>query len=175
MTANRAMTTRALFEDLYCHMEWADATVWTAVLASEAACADARTAGTLHHLHLVQRAFLSLWRAEPVDRQAGENLPPRLLASWARTYYGLARQEIRTVSEERLAAPVAIPWTRSIAERLGFEPAPTSLAETMIQVCFHTAHHRGQLLARLRELGTTPPLIDFIAWVWQGRPSPPWP
>jgi hypothetical protein len=31
-----------------------------------------------------------------------------------------------------------------------------------------------RLHIRLRELGTTPPLVDFIAWAWAGKPSPDW-
>jgi len=169
------MTTRTLFEDLYRHMEWADATVWAVVLASEAARADAVTLGGLQHIHMVQRAFLSVWREEPIDGHAGENLEPRFLATWAETYYALSRARIREATEEALGAPVRIPWAKRVIERLGFEPGPTSFAETIVQVYSHTAHHRGQVISRLRRLGATPPLIDYIAWVWQGRPSPPWP
>ena len=28
---------------------------------------------------------------------------------------------------------------------------------------------------RLREVGGTPPLVDYIAWVWFSRPDAPWP
>jgi len=35
--------------------------------------------------------------------------------------------------------------------------------------------HRGQVAARLREIGGEPPLVDFIAWVRLGRPEPVWP
>ena len=46
---------------------------------------------------------------------------------------------------------------------------PTS-AETAPHVAMHTTHHRGQVNARLRELGAEPPLVDYIAWLWQ-RPA----
>ncbi len=39
----------------------------------------------------------------------------------------------------------------------------------------HSTHHRGQVAARLRELGGEPPLVDFIAWLWWKRPEPEWP
>jgi uncharacterized damage-inducible protein DinB len=38
----------------------------------------------------------------------------------------------------------------------------------------HSAHHRGQALRRLRELGVEPPLCDFIVWIWTGRPDADW-
>jgi len=38
----------------------------------------------------------------------------------------------------------------------------------------HSTHHRGQVNARLRELGGEPPLADFIVWLWWGRPAASW-
>jgi len=167
--------TRALFLDLYNHMEWADASTWSAVLASAPAVADTVTRERLHHIHLVQRAFLSIWRDEAVDRHGGEGLTPRDLATWAQGYYALARAHIATAPESAFDRPVHVPWTKLVAERLGFEPAPTTLAETIVQVYAHTGHHRGQVIGRLRELGTVPPLVDYIAWLWQRRPTATWP
>jgi len=62
-----------------------------------------------------------------------------------------------------------------VAAHLGFEPGPTTLAETMVQVYAHTGHHRGQVISRLRDLGSTPPLVDYLAWLWQHRPAAVWP
>ncbi len=28
--------------------------------------------------------------------------------------------------------------------------------------------------ARLRDVGGEPPLVDYIAWIWFGRPAPAW-
>jgi uncharacterized damage-inducible protein DinB len=39
----------------------------------------------------------------------------------------------------------------------------------------HSTYHRGQVNARLRELGIEPPLTDYIAWIWFGRPEAEWP
>jgi uncharacterized damage-inducible protein DinB len=39
----------------------------------------------------------------------------------------------------------------------------------------HTVYHRGQVNARVRALGGEPPLVDYIAWLWLGRPAPEWP
>ncbi len=166
---------RDLFTDLYYQMEWADAAIWSAVLSSNACANDSTIGGTLHHIHLVQRAFLSIWRREPIDVHAGENMSPGDLARWAREYYGIARNHIRGSSRESLDAPVQVPWTEEVSRRLGLVPAPTTLTDTVIQVYWHTAHHRAQVATRIRQLGGTPPLIDYIAWVWQGRPAAAWP
>lgn len=168
------MDARDFFSDLYAHMEWGDAAVWAAVLASGVEDDDAIRA-RLHHIHLVQRAFLSVWRAEPVDRTAGEGLTLPAMAAWARGYYAPARTHIAEVPARAFDQVVHVPWTTQVAEHLGFEPAPTTLAETFVQVYAHTGHHRGQVIARLRDRGTAPPLVDYIAWLWQHRPAPAWP
>ena len=49
------------------HMEWADALVWRAVLALPApAAADPALPARLFHVHIVQRAFLAIWRGAPL-------------------------------------------------------------------------------------------------------------
>ena len=50
--------------DLFRHMEWADASVWRAVLASDAARADTKLRELFYHVHMVQRAFLRVWQGE---------------------------------------------------------------------------------------------------------------
>lgn len=162
-------------DDLYRHMEWADARVWSAVLACEGAPGDEALRRRLHHVHLVQRAFLSVWRGEPVDATAGEALDLAALAAWARDYHPEARAFLETSATTALLEPVRLPWSAHVRDQLGLEPAPTTLRDTALQVCGHTAHHRGQVMLQLRALGATPPLVDFIAWVWLGRPAPDWP
>ena len=171
----RTVTSVDFLRTLFRQMEWADAAVWTAVLAAPAACSDERLRELLHHVHLVQRVFLSIWRGEAIDTHAGEGLEPAALAEWARAYYPEVQAELAKAGAETLDREVAVPWTAQAAERFGVEPRQPTAGETLIQVYAHTAHHRGQVNLRLRELGGEPPLIDFIAWLWQGRPAAAWP
>jgi uncharacterized damage-inducible protein DinB len=55
------------------------------------------------------------------------------------------------------------------------KPESTTIGETILQVALHSIYHRGQVNARLRALGQEPPLVDYIAWIWLGRPDPKWP
>jgi uncharacterized damage-inducible protein DinB len=43
-----------------------------------------------------------------------------------------------------------------------------------MQVVLHSTHHRGQIVARVRELGGNPPLVDYIGWIWLGKPAAAW-
>ena len=44
----------------------------------------------------------------------------------------------------------------------------------MLQIPLHSLYHRGQVNARLREVGGEPPTVDYIAWMWLGRPAAEW-
>lgn len=161
--------------DLYRHMEWADATVWSAVLASEGAAADTRVRELLYHAHVVQRAFLRAWRGQPADLAfpTFDRLPP--LMAWARTFHDDAMPLVSSWTPDVLAEPLPVPWATAVEEVIGRPPAMTTRGETVLQVAMHTHYHRGQVNLRIREAGATPPLVDYIAWLWFGRPAADWP
>ena len=169
------MTHLELLRDLYRHMEWADATVWTAVLQSEKSADDAKLMERFRHFHLAQSAFLAIWRGESMDLNAADGLSSRELAAWARGNHQAIGSYVAGLADSALTGPVTLPWTRVAAEHLGREPDPTNLADTLVHQYAHCAHHRGQVATRLRELGIDPPLVDYILWVWMGRPEAAWP
>lgn len=161
--------------ELAAHMEWADAMVWSTCLQSGAARGDERIKTWLHHLHTVQRAFTAIWQGqEPalVNLAAFADLPA--LGMWGREGHAALRETLSTCDDERWGRRVKLPWAGRAIERPEAVMHPT-LPETAVQVALHTMHHRGQVNARLRELGAEPPLVDYIAWIWRGRPAPPWP
>lgn len=67
-----------------------------------------------------------------------------------------------------------MPWVPAYEQQLGRTFASPTLAETAFQVTSHSTYHRGQVNTRMRELGGEPPLVDFIAWVWFGKPAAEW-
>jgi uncharacterized damage-inducible protein DinB len=40
----------------------------------------------------------------------------------------------------------------------------------LLQAVTHSQHHRGQNASRMRQLGATPPMTDFVIWYALGRP-----
>ncbi len=161
-------------QELFDHMQWADAVVWKAVLASSTATEDAKLHEILYHLHIVQRAFLKVWRGESLDDGFPKFAEARALLEWASNYYAEAKIYLDTINEESLKQPTPLPWAAMVEKRFGHKPENTTLGETALQVAMHTTYHRGQVNARLRELGGEPPLVDYIAWLWQGRPAAEW-
>jgi uncharacterized damage-inducible protein DinB len=159
---------------LYRHMEWADALVWRAVLAFDEASRDEKLRGYFYHLHLVQHAFLRAWRAEPTPTSYPTFDDACTLMSWGRSYHREISAHLELVTDEQIARPMQLPWTDIVEKELGRTPEKLSVGETMLQVPLHSLYHRGQVNARLREVGGEPPTVDYIVWMWRGQPAPEW-
>lgn len=168
------MINLSTLSDLYHHMEWADAAMWKAIRACENAQTDEKLRDYLYHLHVVQRAFLRVWHGVPRDTPfpTFDNLSS--LRNWGHSYYKEAFAYLDSVSDEQIAAPLPLPWADMVEKQIGRAPASSTLGETMLQVTLHSLYHRGQVHARLKAIGGNPPLVDFIAWVWLGRPAADW-
>ena len=169
------MITVQLINDLYHQMEWADAAVWTAVLAADDGPSDPKLRGYLYHLHMVQRLFLRAWRDEELKTPFPTFDEAVTLMSWGRAYFGELFEHLETLSDAKLSEPKILPWASMVEKRLGRAAEVTTLGETALQVALHSTYHRGQINARLREVGGEPPLVDYIAWLFLGRPEPDWP
>jgi uncharacterized damage-inducible protein DinB len=159
------------------YTEWADASVWRAVLMHDGARSDKRLRDLLSHLHMVQRLFLLVWRDQPILSEVqwfGAIDDLRELQHRATTYYPDVHQFLDTLDAESLTRGIVMPFVAQYEERLGRTFGVPTLAETIFQVMHHSTYHRGQVNARLREVGGEPPLVDYIGWIWFGRPSPDW-
>ncbi len=157
------------------HMEWADSLIWKAVRASEAASADSRTRLWLYHVHVVQRAFPLMWRSEKLELpEPGELEDLPALAAWGREGHEVLRAFLAGAAPEALAREIHVPWVGEAAKAADRPLVHPSLEQTALQVVLHSTHHRGQLAARIRELGGSPPITDFIAWIWWGQPAAEW-
>lgn len=161
--------------DLYRHREWADASVWAAVLASDEGKVDKKIRDYFYHLHMVQYAFLRVWRSELRETAFPNFDQTEPLRKWGQAYYGEGFTYLQSVSDAGLDEPMIVPWADMVEPRLGRKPDMTTLGDTLLQAAMHSQYHRGQVNARLKELGGGPPLVDFIVWVWLGRPTPVWP
>lgn len=169
------MITLTLARDLFRHMQWADAEVWRALMATPNATSDEKLMKIVRHLHFVQRSFYLMWtRTEIKPEELHAQRDPETLREWARTYYPEADAFIAQTDADSLNDIVLMPWLPHFAEQLGRPLQAPTLADTLVQLPAHSTYHRGQANARLREIGGDPPLVDYIAWVWFGRPEAGW-
>ena len=72
--------------ELFRHMEWADSLSWKAVFSSPVAMADSLLHQRLQHIHLVQYAFLHVWRGLQFDDDSFNFSEPADLPHWWRQY-----------------------------------------------------------------------------------------
>ena len=157
------------------HMEWADAVAWRTVLESDAGRRDERIRTWLHHVHTVQRAFLQIWKDEkPGFRDLTEFADPASLAEWGREGHRHFQAFVADLAPERLGREIRLPWAGEVARAQKRSPTHATLGQTVMQVAMHSTHHRGQVNARLREVGGEPSLTDYIVWVWWGQPDAVW-
>ena len=161
--------------DMTAHLEWADAALWETVLACDGAADDERLRFLLHHIHTVQRAFWQMWREEEIQfRELDSFADPRAIATWGRETLSNVNRWLAGATGAQLDRPLSVPWSERLTARLGRPAEDATVAESIVQLAIHSAHHRGQAATRLAELGGAPPLNDFIYWVWAGRPQADW-
>jgi uncharacterized damage-inducible protein DinB len=156
-------------DELYAHQEWPDAEHWRAFEAHPAALADQGIRARLHHIHLVQSAFL--WVVGPRTAQftitKAEDYPNMAdLKAFARKVHKDSAAIRGAMGEGRLAETIEVPWFQP--------PLKISVGHALMQAAMHSHYHRGQNATRLRDLGGVPPGTDFIVWLRDGQPTPRW-
>ena len=156
-------------------MEWADAAVWRAVLAHPAASTDERIHKLLYHLHGVQYSFHRTWTGIPRNAPYPEFTEARPMMEWAKSWFPKAYTYLDSLEPSSLSKALNLPWGVMIQRSTGRPPAETTLGDTLLQVAMHSQYHRAQVNTRLKEVGGEPPLVDYIAWLWSGKPEPEWP
>jgi uncharacterized damage-inducible protein DinB len=157
-----------ILRDMLGHQFWADTELWNAIGAHAAARGDKVIRDRLHHIHVVQRAFI--WalgdRAIQFDVSEPEAFTSfETLASFGRQCHEDFGRVLAGVDDAHLADLVSIPWFQN-------PPLTITVAEALTQCAMHSHYHRGQNATRLRELGGEPPPTDLIVWLWKERPPP---
>jgi uncharacterized damage-inducible protein DinB len=160
--------------DLFEHMRWADATVWRAVHACGPALADREIAEKLFHMHHVHRAFVRTWTGRDYEKFTGAIPPLSETEALGREMHAVLAAHLPSLTPESLDERFVLPWSKGMASRLGRDASPTTRGETLLQLAMHGTYHRGQVNMRLRQLGGEPPTVDYIVWLWQGRPKAEW-
>jgi len=160
-------------KNLFNQMMWADTEVWKKVLRLPATENDERIKKLLYHLHQVQYAYFFLCDEHPPKipkSEAFTNL--KSIALWGREYQ--EKMNLFLSSEMTSEMVIEIPWSKFMERKIGKKIVPATFEEMMLQVASHSTYHRGQINTRFRELGGDPASVDFIVWVWLGKPEVNW-
>lgn len=162
------------YRTLMKHMEWADARIWTCILNLPSRGHDEWTKERMHHYHSTQWAYGQILLKMPIIIPELDSFPDmKSLGLWAQRFYKEMSKRIIGFDNADFQQKVEFPWSAQIVERFG-SVTPANAGESLIQLSLHSAHHRGQIAMRLREAGGEPPVTDFIAWIWMGRPEAKW-
>lgn len=157
------------------HMKWADAEVWKKALSFRDVENDERIKKLLNHICEAQYAFYLVWNCLPFEIPKQDTfIDLKLIAKWEYDYQCKLNEFISSEKISNEDKIVEIPWAKFMERRTGKKVVPATFEETVLQITSHSTYHRAQINTRLRELGCEPPSIDFIVWVWLGKPKPNW-
>jgi uncharacterized damage-inducible protein DinB len=150
-----------LLWDLARHQAWADAAHWKALRENVTLLEDAEIRTRLNHMLTAQKMLTALARGETPDRAGMKEIEPidELEAAMGKAQTDLAGA-LGSVDLDKM---IALPR----GPRGPFE-APAGVL--LLQALTHSQHHRGQNASRMRQLGATPPMTDFVVWYALGRP-----
>ena len=150
-----------LLQDLARHQAWADEQHWTVLRGNPAAFEDSQIRKRLNHMVSAQEMLTALVRGETPGAPSAKERESieQLEVAMAEASDGLAA----ALGSAELDKMIKLPR----GPKGPFE-APAWVL--LLQALTHSQHHRGQNAARMRELGTTPPMTDFVIWYALGRP-----
>lgn len=151
-----------ILKDLARHQRWADAEHWKAIHQNPSLSNDKDVRHRLNHMLMAYRALCGLARGEPPPVPGTFTDPDSMQALEA------AMQDAAEGMEQMLATS---DLEKSIAIPRGPKgPFNAPVGVLLLQAIMHNQHHRGQNTARMRELGATPPMTDFVVWYALGKP-----
>ena len=167
-----AMHNLNLLKDLYAHMKWADAQIWKSIEATPGALSDEEVRERLFHIHMTQCLFLKAWKEEEIVYEKSDAYPTvESIKQIMAGYYADLPVFVDSLTDSDLQRPMVMPWVRFFERTIGQPAIDTTLGETMYQIASHSVHHRAQVNLQLRAHGGEPPFIDYIVWLWLGRPG----
>jgi uncharacterized damage-inducible protein DinB len=157
----------AMIRDLMAHAEWANAVFFHAWGKSPARDHE-ELRRRMRHVIGVQFGFLAVLRGEQPGGPS-DSPPPTFdeLRARAQVCHTGLRDLVATLQPEDLSRTVRIPWFPD-------PPCVITVAEALVQAAMHTQHHRGQLMTRLKDFGGEPKDVDWIIWLWKGKPDARW-
>ena len=152
--------------DLVQHKWYANARFLKAMREHEETASDKQLRELMHHVLVANRFWLRLSLGVPFDIDRERIVPESMEASVARF------KETHTEEADWLAKATESDLAKQL--QTPYMPGRTFTVEQgILQICMHSHGHRAQAAVRLRQLGATPPTLDFITWL-KDRPAVEW-
>ena len=154
--------------DLFTYQEWADSQFFKRWKDFEKAHDDQQILKLTDHFVKVQTFFLHILQSRDPDRSKWEaplRLFPELITT-ARDNHAQLRKVVSSLKTEDLSPSIQVPFFPG-------EFRPT-IHEILMQIVMHTQHHRAQVLQQLATYTKKSIIIDWISWVFHGKPHAAW-
>jgi uncharacterized damage-inducible protein DinB len=150
-----------LLLDLARHQAWADAAHWGALRENPALLEDAEIRKRLNHMVMAMKMLTALARGETPDTAGMKDVE--------------SSDELEAAMRQALADLTAALGSVDLRRMIALPRGPKGPFEApagvlLLQALLHSQHHRAQNASRMRQLGATPPMTDFIIWYALGRP-----
>ena len=150
-----------LLKDLARHQAWADAEHWKVLHANPKLLDDADIRKRLNHIAGASQMLQTLARGEVPDAAAMKD----------RESIAEVEVAMKTAAEGLAKTLAAVDLEKMIQLPRGPKgPFEAPAGVLLLQALMHGNHHRGQNASRMRELGVSPPMTDFIVWYALGKP-----
>jgi uncharacterized damage-inducible protein DinB len=148
--------------------EWADAHFLRAWEQTSDAANDKEMLQRWEHVTAVQNAFCNTLKGSEVTFSRHDEFPPILeLKRRSQSIHDQLKKLLQEYTSEDLDQRVAIPWFP--------DPSITlTRMEAITQIVMHTQHHRAQNMTKLQTYGGKPGIVDWILWVFKGKPEAKW-
>jgi uncharacterized damage-inducible protein DinB len=152
-----------LLLDLSRHQAWADAAHWKALRENTALLEDAEVRTRLNHMVSAMRMLTELARGETPD--------PAAMKRMEEASSDELEAAMRQAQADLTSALGSVDLQKMITLPRGPKgPFEAPAGMLLLQAVMHSQHHRGQNASRMRQMGATPPMTDFIIWYALGRP-----
>jgi uncharacterized damage-inducible protein DinB len=150
-----------LLQDLARHQAWVDHEYWKALHANDVLLEGSEIRKRMNHVLMTLRLLTSFARGETPDLSRTKDIDSAAELEAA----------LDQADRELLDALATIDLQKMIPLPRGPQgPWEAPAGVLLLQAITHSQHHRGQNGSRMRQLGFTPPMTDFVLWYSLGRP-----
>lgn len=148
-------------QELARHQAWADRQHWKVLHANTALLEDQEIRKRLNHMVTACEMLQTLARGEVPDFSAMKDRESvaEIEAAMEKANQSLVA-ELASVDLEKI---INLP-------RGPKGPFTAPAGVVLLQALMHGQHHRGQNAARMRALGVSPPMTDYVFWYALDRP-----
>ena len=149
-----------LLKELARYQVWADGEHWRAIHENAKVSGDPEIRKRLNHMVAASEMLQKLACGETpgAGRKERESME-EIQEAMQKAHEGMA-EAVRSADLDKM---IALPR----GPKGPFE-APAGVL--LLQALMHSQHHRGQNGSRMRELGVTPPMTDFVIWYALEKP-----